>query len=167
MEVESFISVNALTALFTLINTILTFCILKKFLFKPVKKMIDDRQKEIDGIYQDAAEKKAEAEKLCDDYSQKLRCAKEESAAMLRDASKTAQTRSEQIVREAKQEASAIREKANADAALARKKALNDAKDEISAIALDLAEKVVEKELKPQDQESLIADFIDRMEDPL
>lgn len=167
MEVESFISVNALTALFTLFNTILTYFILKKFLFKPVKKLIDDRQKEIDDTYADAERRKTEAERLCGDYELRIRGAKEESAAMLREAAQTAQSRSEQIVREAKQEASAIRAKANEDAALARRKAVNDAKDDISLIALDIAEKVVEKELKPQDQAALIADFIDKLEAPL
>ena len=51
---ESFIGVDFWTALFTLINFIVTFLILKKLLFKPVKKMIDDRQQEIDDLYADA-----------------------------------------------------------------------------------------------------------------
>ena len=48
---ENFIGFNPWTALFTLLNMVITFLILKKFLFKPVNKMIDDRQKEIDGLF--------------------------------------------------------------------------------------------------------------------
>ena len=44
---ESFVGVNPWTALFTFCNMLITFAVLKKFLFKPVKKMIDDRQQEI------------------------------------------------------------------------------------------------------------------------
>ena len=40
---ESIVGVNFWTALFTLCNMLITFLILKKLLFKPVKKMIDDR----------------------------------------------------------------------------------------------------------------------------
>ena len=43
---ESFVGVNPWTALFTFCNMLITFAVLKKFLFKPVKKMIDDRQQE-------------------------------------------------------------------------------------------------------------------------
>ena len=55
---ESFVGVNFWTALLTLCNMIITFLVLKKFLFKPVKKMIDDRQQEIDGLYADASHAK-------------------------------------------------------------------------------------------------------------
>ena len=45
---ESFVGIDPWTALFTFCNMMITFAVLKKFLFKPVKKMIDDRQAEID-----------------------------------------------------------------------------------------------------------------------
>ena len=48
---ESIVGVDFWTALFTLCNMLITFLILKKLLFKPVKKMIDDRQKEIADQY--------------------------------------------------------------------------------------------------------------------
>ena len=51
---ESIVGVNFWTALFTLCNMLITFLILKKLLFKPVKKMIDDRQKEIADQYAEA-----------------------------------------------------------------------------------------------------------------
>mgnify|MGYP000367527168 FL=1 len=44
---ESFVGIDPWTALFTFCNMMITFAVLKKFLFKPVKKMIDDRQAEI------------------------------------------------------------------------------------------------------------------------
>ena len=39
---ESFVGIDPWTALFTFCNMMITFAVLKKFLFKPVKKMIDD-----------------------------------------------------------------------------------------------------------------------------
>ena len=61
---ESLVGVNFWTALFGFCNMLITFALLKKFLFKPVKKMIDDRQKEIDGLYANAAQEKAQARGL-------------------------------------------------------------------------------------------------------
>ena len=162
---EQFIGFNPWTALFTLINLIITFLLLKKFLFKPVKKMIDDRQQEIDGLYADADAKIAEAEALRSDYAAKIDSAKEESAEILRSAKHSARQQSDEIVRAAKNEASAIKQKAMDDIALERKKALNEVKDDISGIAMEIAEKVVEKELGPDDQSALIDAFIEKMGD--
>ena len=61
---ENIVGVNPWTALFTLCNMVITFLILRKFLFHPVKRMIDDRQKEIDGLYADAGRSKEEAQAL-------------------------------------------------------------------------------------------------------
>ena len=164
---ENFIGLNPWTALFTLCNLVIVFLILKKFLFKPVNKMIDDRQKEIDRLYADAAGAKQEAETLRDDYSQKLAEAKDTSARIVSEATQEANRRGEEIVRQARQDADALREKAGADIALERKKALNDVKGDISRIALDIAEKVVERELDEKDQERLIDGFLRDMGDQL
>ncbi|MBR6378163.1 MAG: F0F1 ATP synthase subunit B [Oscillospiraceae bacterium] len=164
---ENFIGLNPWTALFTLCNLVIVFLILKKFLFKPVNKMIDDRQKEIDRLYADAAGAKQEAETLREDYSQKLAEAKDTSARIVSEATKEANRRGEEIVRQARQDADALREKAGADIALERKKALNDVKGDISRIALDIAEKVVERELDEKDQERLIDGFLRNMGDQL
>lgn len=162
---EQFIGFNPWTALFTLLNLVITFLILKKFLFKPVKKMIDDRQQEIDGLYADADAKIAEAETMREDYEAKLQSAKDESAEIIRGARTSAQQQSDEIVRTAKNEASAIKQKAMDDIALERKKALNEVKDDISGIALDIAEKIVGKELDAGDQSALIDEFIGKMGD--
>ena len=61
---ESFVGVNPWTALFTFCNMLITFSVLKHFLFKPVKKMIDDRQQEIDTMYADADAAKQKAAAL-------------------------------------------------------------------------------------------------------
>ena len=50
-ETESFVSIDFWTMLFTLVNLLLLLAVATKFLFKPVKKMIDSRQKEIDDLY--------------------------------------------------------------------------------------------------------------------
>lgn len=162
---ENFIGFNPWTALFTLLNMVLTFLILKKFLFKPVTKMIDDRQKEIDGLYADAGAAKANAESMRADYTQKLSEAKETSARIVAEATQEANRRGDEIIRQARQDADALRQKASADIELEKKKALNEVKGDISRIALDIAGKVVERELDEKDQERLIEGFLRDMGD--
>ena len=162
---ESFVGVNPWTALFTFCNMLITFAVLKKFLFKPVKKMIDDRQQEINTMYADADAAKQKAADLEKEYADHLQSIKDERDAMLREATARAQKREEEILRQANAEAAHILDKAAADAAMEKKKAINDAKDEIAEMAMAIAGKVVGRELNDADQANLVDHFIDELGD--
>ena len=158
-----FLNINFFTALFTLVNTVVLFLVLKHYLFQPVMKMIADRQKEIDDMYSEAGAAKAEAQALEAEYKEKLTVAVETGERLVKEAVARGQAREEEIIRHANAEASAIMDKAAADIALEKKKAINDAKNEISDIALAIAGKVVGRELNNQDQSALIDHFIEEL----
>ena len=162
---ESFLGVNPWTALFILLNTLTIFFVAKKFLFKPVMKIISDRQKEIDDLYADAGAAKEQARQLQESYQQKLSAAQETSDRIVKEAVARGQSREEQIIRDANAQAAAIMDKASQDIAQEKKKAINDAKNEISDLAMAIAGKVVERELKESDQASLIDGFIRELGD--
>lgn len=164
-QFEAFLGVNFWTALFTLGNTIVLYFVLKIFLFKPVMKMIEDRQKEIDLIYASADQAKSDADALQAEYQQKLSVATETSDRIVKEAMVRGQSREEEIIRQANAEAAAIMDKAAADIAQEKKKAINDAKDEISGMAMAIAEKVVGRELKETDQNKLFDEFINELGD--
>lgn len=160
---ESFIGVNFWTALFVLLNTVALFLVLKKFLFVPVKNMIDSRQKEIDDMYSNATAAQANAKALEQEYKEKLSVAVETGERIVKDATVRAQSREEEIIRKANADAAAIMDKASSDIALEKKKALNDAKNEISEMALAIAGKVVGRELSSADQSRLVDSFIEEL----
>lgn len=162
---ESFLGVNPWTALFILLNTLTIFFVAKKFLFKPVMKIITDRQQEIDNLYADAGAAKEQAKQLQESYQQKLNAAQETSDRIVKEAVARGQSREEQIIRDANAQAAAIMDKASRDIAQEKKKAINDAKNEISDLAMAIAGKVVERELKDSDQASLIDGFIRELGD--
>ena len=163
MGPEEFLSIDLFTALFTLINTVALFFVLKKFLFKPVMKMIVDRQKEIDDLYDDAGKAKAEAQKMEQEYRQKLSDAASTGERLVKEAVARGQSREEEIISQANAQADAIRAKAEADIAQEKKKAINDAKNEISDLALTIAGKVVGRELNGEDQAKLVDRFIEEL----
>ena len=164
-QFEAFIGVNFWTALLTLMNFLLVLYVGKKFLYGPILKMIQDRQKEIDDMYSDADSAKQQAEDLRAEYQHKLSDAQATSERIVKDAVARAQTREEEIIRKANQEAAAIMDKASSDIAQEKKKALNDAKNEISEVAMAIAGKVVGRELTAADQTTLVDSFIDRLGD--
>lgn len=160
-----FLGIDFWTALFVLLNTLTIFFVAKKFLFKPVMKIIQDRQDEIDGMYADADQAKATADALQAEYQQKLSAAAETSDRIVKEAMIRGHDREEEIVRQANAEAAAILDKAAADIAQEKKKAINDVKDEISGMAMAIAEKVVGRELNSQDHEKLFDEFISELGD--
>ena len=162
---ESFIGVNFWTALFTLLNFLALFFVMKRFLVGPVLKIIADRQQEIDDMYSNAGTAQANAQALEEEYKQKLSVAQATGDRIVKEAVTRAQAREEEILRQANEEAGAIMEKAAADIAMEKKKALNDAKDEISDMALAIAEKVVGRELNQADQTKLVDEFINELGD--
>ena len=162
---ESFLGVNPWTALFILLNTLTIYFVAKKFLFVPVMKMIEDRQKEIDDMYSDAGKAQADAKAMQTEYQQKLNQAQITSENIVKEAVARGQRREEEILRKANEEASAIMSKASADIEMEKKKAINDAKNEISGLAMAIAGKVVERELNAADQADLIDRFIEELGD--
>ena len=160
---EELLGVNFWTALFVLLNTLAIFFVAKKFLFKPVMKIIKDRQDEIDGMYQAAGDAKKQAEAMRGEYQQKLTAAQQTSERIVKEAVSRGQAREEEILRKANADAAAIMDKASADIALEKKKAINDAKDEISVIALSIAGKVVGRELNDADHARLVDGFIEEL----
>ena len=162
---QSFIGVDFWTALFTLLNFLAVLIVGKKFLWGPVMKMIQDRQREIDDMYSEADSARVSAKAMEEEYKQKLSAAMETGERIVKEASARAQAKEEEILRQAGAEASDMLSKAAADIAMEKKKAINAAKDEISGMAMAIAEKVVARELNAADQSKLVDEFINELGD--
>ena len=76
-ESGDFISLELWTSIFTLCNLVILFFVMKKLLFKPVKKMIDSRQQEVDDMYANANQDKEAAAQMKTEYEEKLAKASE------------------------------------------------------------------------------------------
>ena len=76
---ESFVGVNLWTMIFAWVNLLILYLLFKKFLFVPIKNMIDSRQKEIDDMYENAENAQKNAKELQAQYEDKISKAEEES----------------------------------------------------------------------------------------
>ena len=161
MEYQSLVSFQGWTFIAQILNLFIQIYLFKRFLFQPIKKILSERQKEVDAIYDDANAARTDAEQAKQNYEQHLKSAQEEAAVITTKAVQAAQSRSDELIAAAKQEAAAIRAKADSDIAQQRKKAVNEMKNEISDLAVSIAEKVTQKEMKAEDHEKLIEKFID------
>lgn len=160
---EAFVGVNFFTMIFAWINLVILYVFLKKLLFKPVKNMIDSRQKEIDDMYSEAEGAKSSANEMKAQYEEKIASADAESEEILRRAVRRAELREEEILREADKKAARVMERAEEQIELEKKRAVNDVKNEVSSIALGIAEAVIERDIDKNDHNSLIDEFIDKL----
>jgi F-type H+-transporting ATPase subunit b len=134
--------------------------LIKRFLFKPINEMLAKRKEAADAEIRDAEKAKTEAEAIKAEYEQNMLEAKERANEILSNAQKTAALQSEEVVREANRQAAAIKAKAESDIAQEKRKAVNEIKDEIGGMAVEIAGKVIEREISEEDHAKLIDEFI-------
>ena len=154
------ITLEGWTFLAQICNLMIQLVIFKKLLLNPVKKVIAERKAKADSQIADAEKLRTEAEAMKAEYEQNLQNARTEANQIVAAAQKTAAARSEELLGEARAQAAALKQKAEADIAQERKKAVNEVKDEIGGMAMEIASKVVEREIKEADHQDLIDEFI-------
>lgn len=99
------------------------------------------------------------------EYEENMQNAKNKASEILTTAQKTAAIQSEEMLREASRQAAALKEKAEADIVQEKRKAVNELKDEIGGMAMEIAGKVIEREVNEKDHAKLIDDFISQVDE--
>ena len=160
---ESFVGVNFWTMIFAWVNLLILYLFLRKLLFKPVKNMIDSRQKEIDDLYADAESSKSDAASLKSEYEGKIASANEESEEIVKNAIRKAQLKEEEILKEANAKAARVLERAEEQVELEKRRAVNEVKDEISEMAIGIATAVIGRDVSEEEHRALIDDFIQKL----
>ena len=151
------------TTVAQLLNFALQLFLFKRFLFEPVKKILEKRQQEVNTVYADAEQANIAAQEAKKSYESHLANARIEAEEITNKAVASAKLQSEQIISEAKTESDKLRTKATADIELERQRAMSEAKNEISKIAVEIASKLVEKEIDENTHSALIDSFIDEI----
>lgn len=160
MQSLEVISVNIWQILISLINLLLIFLIVKRFLFKPVKKALDARKAQIDKQYDMAEEANKKALDNQKEWETKMSNAQSEADDILKTATDKAKLRSEKIIDDAKSDAESIMRQAKSEAELEKKKAEDDIKRQIVDVSSELTKKLLEREITNEDHEKFIDSFI-------
>ena len=165
MQSLDVISVNLWQILISIANLTILFLLIKKFLYKPVQKMLSQRQADLDKLYNDADTAKAKALESETRWKEKLDGADKEAEAIMQKATDSAKWRGEKLVEEATQKAEGILRQAEAEVALERKKASDDIKKEIVNVSAILAEKLLSREIDMEDHRQMIDSVIEKLGD--
>jgi len=157
---QALITIDPATFVVQICNLFIQIFILKTFLLNPVRKVLAERQAKADADIAAAKQASEEAAAIKAEYEQNMAEAKAQANEIVATAQKTAAAGTEEMLNEARNIAAQIKQKAEADAAQEKKKAVNELKDEIGGMAVQIASKVVEREISEADHAALIDEFI-------
>jgi len=146
--------------LFILISFIVLALLVKHFAWGPVTKMMDARSEKITGDLDYADQERSRAEKLAKEREDALKNSRAEAVEIVNKAKESGETQKKSIVSDAHSEAEEVRQRAKSDAAKAKEDAMAGAQNDIANLSLEIASKVISKELNADDQKSLIDSYI-------
>ena len=154
------VNIDWQTIVIQLINLFIQVLLFKKLLYKPVMNVLEKRQNLVDAPIKEAENAKKEALELKDQYEQSLAGASEEASRIIKEATSTANAKSEKIVNDAVAEAAAIKQQTEVEVEQQKKRAIAGAKEEIGSMAMGIASKVIGREITEDDHKDLVDEFI-------
>lgn len=149
------------TAIFTIINLLVTYFVLKRFLFKPILKVLRTRREGIEKQLQDALEKQEDADRQLAEASRRVHLSTREASEIVTAAKSHAEIQSESILSEARHEATSMVSRADGEISRMRVTMLNEVRDEVADLSVAIASKVIGQVLDEHRQRELVEQFLD------
>lgn len=156
MEILKQLGLGWQDILFHAINLIILVVALYFILYKPVKKMVANHKAKLDDVFKENQKLNAEAHEIKHKNDQILAQVKQEAAKVTEDAIIKAEERSVQVIADAKQKANNILETAKKEAIAEKQRLKTDFRESTSKLAIDIAEKLLEREVTEKDNALII-----------
>jgi F-type H+-transporting ATPase subunit b len=142
---------------------VLFFWILKRFAWKPILKLLDDRRDKISGEFQRISELEERFKQLRQDYENRLKDIDAESRRRIQEAIAEGRTISSEIAEQARHDARAITDKAKQNIELEVAKARAQLKEDIIRLTLAATEKILHERLDDRKHRDLVQRFIEQL----
>ncbi len=151
--------------LWTVVNLILFFLLMKKFLFKPIKNVMDKRQAMLDEQFKNAEDANAAANEKLADYESKLANADDEKNQIISGARQNARAEYDKIILRAEQDSKKMKADARKQIEEERESTIRSAREEIASLAADAASKLVGANITEEDNRNLLDEFLNEGSD--
>ena len=144
----------------TIVNILVLFLLLKHFLFKPITEMMESRTAEIENNLKDAEDQKQKASELTAQYEEKLQGAHAAAAQIVSEARQRGQREYDAILKTAGQDAQKEQERARADMEREREEMLRGVQENVTELVLLTASKLSQKEFDEESDRKLVDSFL-------
>lgn len=142
--------------LFYVVNFLILAVVLILLLYRPIKKMLKNKREALDDIYEENEKLKTEGEKTKAEYDKMTEELKLENARIAATAALAAQEKADAIIAEAQDQAKNIVESAKKESATQMEQLKGEYRDSVNSLAVQVAEKLLEREITEQDNAELI-----------
>jgi F-type H+-transporting ATPase subunit b len=146
--------------LWTLVAFVVLLVLLTKFAFKPIAQALDRRGEAIKKSIEDAEKQRAEAKKLMEDYQKQVADARNEAGKIIEEARQLGERVRKEVVEKANSEASAVAQRAQEEIQRQKEKGIQEMKDTVAALSVQIASKVIEKEVNEATHRQLVDNLI-------
>lgn len=146
--------------IWTLVSFVVLLALLAKFAFKPIAAALDRRSEMIKKSIEEAEKQRAEAKKLMDDYQKQLAEARSEANKIIEEARGLGENVRKEVVEKANAEASALLQRSQEELQRQKEKGVQELKDTVASLSVQIASKVIEKEINEATHRQLVENLI-------
>jgi len=158
------ISTNVGIMIWTIVVFVISMFILRRAVFPRIGEALDNRAKKIEGDIDAAAELRKEADKVLDEYRERLKEARAQSDEIVQRARQTAETHEREAKEQGREMIAEASERAQRDIESATKRALDDLRREVADLTIMATEKVTRKTLDDADQRRLVEEALGELD---
>ena len=134
---------------------------LKHFAWGPISDILKKREDKIANDLDSAEKSRINSAKMEQEREQQLLASRSDAADIIKNAKESGELSRQNILKETQEEVARLKSKAQTDIMLERDTALNSVKDDVADLSLQIAAKILNKELSPEMHESLINQYIE------
>jgi F-type H+-transporting ATPase subunit b len=158
------ISPNVGLMVWTIVVFVISLFILRKWVFPLIGEALDKRAKTIEGEIDSAAELRQEADKVLEEYRERLKEARAQSEEIVQRARQTAEAHEHEARERGSEILAEAAKRAERDIEAATKRALDDIRREVADLTIMATEKVVRKTLDDADQRRLVEEALSEVD---
>ncbi|OEH85439.1 ATP synthase F0 subunit B [Desulfuribacillus stibiiarsenatis] len=148
------------TMIMQLFAFLVLFFLLSKYAFKPLVKVIQERQDYIEKQLKTAEDQRAEAEKLQAEHRQEMVKVREEALEIVERARKQSEKQANDILVAAKNEAERLKENAKQEIVKEKDQALAELRNQVGSLSVLIASKIIEKDMNEAEHNTLIDKYL-------
>ncbi|WP_290032779.1 F0F1 ATP synthase subunit B [Ligilactobacillus cholophilus] len=147
--------------LFYLVLFVIMVLIVKKFAWGPVTKILNERADKISNDIDSAEKARKEAEELAKKREDALNNSRTEAAGIISRAKQNGEQQKATIVDAAHEEVKTMKVNAKKDIEQEKQDALSSVKNDVAELSIEIASKIIQKELTPENQKELVDSYIE------
>lgn len=147
-------------AIWSIIVFLVLLIVLRAAAWKPILRVLNEREKFIETSIADARSEREKAEQLLGQYQAQLEKARADASAIVDEGRRDAEAVRQRILEEAHRDQAEAAERARREIQLATESAIRELYDRTAELSVDVAARVLKKELTPADHQRLIGESI-------